>query len=144
MQPAVTPPIAAFIGGFALALMVILALRVLRKRLGRGAQVWAMGAVVLAVAVIYPIRAHLVASDESALMHALAAGGFALLTLLGAALSPVLLGLTLLLHAGFDFALDISLTSRGLVAHWYPPFCLAFDATLGLWWLGAIFKDRRK
>lgn len=136
------PPFLSFAFGAALALALIAVLRILRARRGKQAQVWAVALTLVAIAAVYPVRAYLTAADDSSLLHVVAAAGFALLALLGAALAPLLLAFGLLLHAGFDFALDISLTARGLVPHYYPPLCLAFDTTLGLWWIWAVFKDR--
>ncbi len=138
-----TPPFLSFALGAALALALIAALRVLRARKGKQAQVWAVAITLASVAALYPMRAYLTSADDSSLLHVVAAAGFALLALLGATLAPLLLAFGLLLHAGFNFALDISLTARGLVPHYYPPLCLAFDAALGLWWIGALFKDRK-
>lgn len=137
-----TPPFLSFFVGAALAMTLIAVLRLIRTHKGMPAQVWCVAVTLAVIAVIYPVRAYLTSANDSLLLHVVAAGGFALLALLGATLAPALLAFGLLLHAGFDFALDISLTARGLVPHYYPPFCLAFDATLGLWWIGALFKER--
>src|ERR1700693_3581335 len=87
--------------------------------------------VLIVIASYYVLFAAMGASRPTLIIEIVVAGGFLLVVLLGFRKNFWLVVAALFGHSVFDFVHRFFIDNLG-VPHWWPGFCLAFDALLGV------------
>ena len=87
--------------------------------------------VLIVIASYYVLFAVMGASRRTLIIEIVVAGGFLLVAVLGFRGSLWLVVAALIGHGVFDFVHHFFIDNPG-VPHWWPGFCLAFDALLGM------------
>jgi len=85
----------------------------------------------IVIATYYVLFAAMAASRRTLLIEIVVAGGFLLVAVLGFRRNFWLIVADLIGHGVFDFVHRFLIENPG-VPHWWPGFCLAFDALLGV------------
>jgi len=86
--------------------------------------------VMIVIASYYVLFAAMEASRRTLVIEIVVAGGFLLIAVLGFRRSLWLIVAALVGHGIFDFVHHLFIDNPGM-PHWWPGFCLAFDALLG-------------
>ena len=86
--------------------------------------------VMIVIASYYVLFAAMGASGHTLIIEIVVAGGFLLVAVLGFRKNFWLIVAALIGHGLFDFVHRFFIDNPG-VPHWWPGFCLAFDALLG-------------
>ena len=86
--------------------------------------------VLIVIASYYVLFAAMGASSRTLLAEIAVASGFLLVAVLGFKRNIWLVVAALVGHGSFDFVHHLFIDNPG-VPHWWPGFCLAFDAILG-------------
>ncbi len=87
--------------------------------------------VLIVIASYYVLFAAMEASRHTLVIEIVVAFGFLLVAVLGFRKNSWLVVAALVAHGFFDFAHRFFIDNPG-VPHWWPGFCLAFDAFLGV------------
>jgi hypothetical protein len=87
--------------------------------------------VLIVIASYYVLFAAMGASRRTLIIEIVVAGGFLLVAVLGFRKNFWLIVAALIAHGVFDFIHHFFIDNPG-VPHWWPGFCLAFDALLGV------------
>ena len=87
--------------------------------------------VLIVIASYYVLFAAMGASRRTLIIEIVVAGGFWLVAVLGFRRNVWLVVAALIGHGVFDFVHRFFIENPG-VPHWWPGFCLAFDALLGV------------
>jgi hypothetical protein len=87
--------------------------------------------VLIVIASYYVLFAAMAASRRTLIIEIVVAGGFLLVAVLGFRRNVWFVVAALAGHAVFDFVHHFFIDNPG-VPHWWPGFCLAFDALLGV------------
>jgi hypothetical protein len=87
--------------------------------------------VLIVIASYYVLFAAMGASRRGLIIEIVVAGGFSLVAVLGFRRNFWLVVAALIGHGVFDFVHHFFIANPG-VPHWWPGFCLAFDALLGV------------
>jgi hypothetical protein len=87
--------------------------------------------VMIVIASYYVLFAVMGASSRTMSIEIVAAGGFLLVAVLGYRRNFWLVATALIGHGIFDYVHRFFIDNPG-VPHWWPGFCLAFDALLGV------------
>jgi hypothetical protein len=87
--------------------------------------------VLIVIASYYVLFAAMGASRRTLIIEIVVAGGFLLVAVLGFRRNVWLVVAALIGHGVFDFVHCFFIENPG-VPHWWPGFCLAFDALLGV------------
>lgn len=78
-------------------------------------------------------------SGESIVEEIVVAAVFSIVAIAGGKMSPVLVGVGILLHGVFDFLRPLFISNSG-VPVWWPGFCGGVDILLGAWVIWFSFK----
>ena len=87
--------------------------------------------VLIVIASYYALFAAMGASGRTLIIEIVVAGGFLLVAILGFKRNLWLVVAALVGHGVFDLVHHLFIDNPG-VPHWWPGFCLAFDALLGV------------
>lgn len=88
--------------------------------------------ILIGVASYYVLFALIGASSRAVVVESVVASGFLLVGILGFKTTPWVIAAAMVGHGVFDVMHDLFIQNPG-VPSWWPGFCLAFDAVLGLW-----------
>ena len=88
--------------------------------------------VLIVIASYYVLFAVMGGSGNTLVIEILVACGFSLLALFGFKKNLWLVAAAMVGHGVFDFVHHVLIENPG-VPHWWPGFCLAFDAMAGAW-----------
>ena len=81
---------------------------------------------------------------EGVITEVIVASIFLLAALVGALYIPIITGIGIIVHGGFDLIYPIIINNGG-VPLWWPAFCAGVDIALGSWviWLSLKERDNR-
>ena len=95
--------------------------------------------VLTVIATYYVLFAVMGGSYDVLVIEILVAVGFFLAAIMGFSRSLWVVAAALIAHGVFDY-IHHALIDNSAVPDWWPGFCLAIDATLGLWLAGILWK----
>ena len=98
--------------------------------------------VLIVIASYYVLFAVMGGSGQTLAIEILVACGFSLLAMLGFKRNLWLVAAAMVGHGAFDFVHHFLIENPG-VPHWWPGFCLAFDAMAGGWLAARLITRKR-
>ena len=88
--------------------------------------------VLVIIASYYVLFAVLDGSRHALVWELVIAVAFSAVAIIGALVSPMLVGIGIFAHGLFDLVHDVLIENSGVPA-WWPSFCASIDVLLGLW-----------
>lgn len=95
--------------------------------------------VLTVIAAYYVLFAVMGASHEVLVAEVTVAGGFFIASIIGFKKSLWVVAVGLIAHGVFDYSHHLFVENPA-VPEWWPGFCLAIDATLGVWLAGLLMR----
>jgi len=98
--------------------------------------------VLIVIASYYVLFAVMGGSGQTLIIEILVACGFSVLAMLGFKKNLWLVAAAMVGHGAFDLVHHFLIENPG-VPHWWPGFCLAFDAMAGVWLAARLIMRKR-